>query len=117
MRSVGKALAISITTVGLIGVAAGSAFGATRYAAPAPAAIADCSSPGNACGIVTAVGAAGNGDQVVVEPGTYNVSVPITSSATDLDVIGVGTIPGSFTPEVIDTTATPGVRSRAPARR
>ncbi len=84
--------------------AAGPARAATRYASPSGT--GDCSSPAAPCDIATAIGGAAVGDQVLVGPGTYTVAAPITTSAANLDIEGTGQIPGSFTPEVIDTTST-----------
>jgi hypothetical protein len=83
-------------------VAAGAApaFAATRYAAPAPAGAQNCSSEANACSIVTAVGGANPGDQVIVEPGDYgSPSSPLTTTietgAQNVDIHGTGKGPGA----------------------
>jgi hypothetical protein len=82
-------LHISHLRLGLAAIAASSAvaagaapaFAATRYAAPAPAGSQDCSSQANACSILTAVGGAAAGDQVIVEPGDYgSAGSPLTTT-------------------------------------
>jgi hypothetical protein len=64
---------------------------ATRYAAPAPAGAADCSSPANACRLRSAVDGAAQGDQVIVLPGTYWLS----SALTPIGAVSVSGQPGS----------------------
>jgi hypothetical protein len=68
-----------------------TAAAATRYAAPTPAGVSDCSSPANACWLRSAVDGAAQGDRVVVLPGTYWLS----STLTPISDVSVSGQPGS----------------------
>src|ERR1700683_5235950 len=111
-------LHISHLRLGLAAIAASSAvaagaapaFGATatRYAAPTPAGAQNCSSKANACSILTAVGGAAAGDQVILEPGDYGspgspLTTSIATGAQNVDIHGTDTVPRSPT-AVIYTT-------------
>jgi hypothetical protein len=88
------ALSALLCCLALLGVAAGSALGATRYAAPGAAGAEPCNPA--PCSLVKAVNAAKDGDQVIVAPGQY-------LTATDLEVdtaIDLGSAPGSTRPVI-----------------
>jgi len=75
---------------------------ALRYASPTGKSTDNCQTPATACDLRTAVeGVAGNdpavGEEVVVEPGKYSVSVtPIAPGAQRMDIHGVLTSPRPF---------------------
>lgn len=81
------AVAVSAVAVALVLLPGPAMAAATRYAAPAAAGLADCSTPANACDLVTAVNQASQGDEVVVLPGSYTLTSTLTPQP-NLSVIG-----------------------------
>jgi hypothetical protein len=73
-----------------VGSAPAAAAAATRYATPSPAAGADCSSPGSACSITTAVNGAASGDTIIVGEGTYgSPSAPVAGPLNGAGITGL----------------------------
>lgn len=76
-----------VVVVSVLAVAPASAFAAKRYASPTRLGNQDCSSPANACDLVSAVSGAGSNDEVIVagNAGTYGTpAVPIMSEVAPL---------------------------------
>ncbi len=66
-----------------------SAAAATRYASPSGTNLDDCLTVMTACDLASALTAASNGDEIVVETGTYAIASNITAGAGNLNVHGV----------------------------
>jgi hypothetical protein len=100
-------LVAAVAATFLIG--AGSASGAQRYAAPG-ASFSDCSQA-TPCDLQSAVGLAGNGDEVIVAPGTYVLgSSELSLFANDLVVHGIAGQPKPLlTSTATDAVVTYGV--------
>jgi hypothetical protein len=101
--------------IGLVVLVLGAtpALAAQRYAAPMEAGAKDCSSPASACSLASAMAGAHQGDEVIVEPGSYGtagtpLSSEISSGAANLNVHGVDSTPGTPSARIF-TSATIGV--------
>src|SRR3954451_17502616 len=79
-RSWARSLALAVAIAGF--ATAPSAAAATRYAAPFASGTCAQDDP---CGITTAVESAGNGDEVVVAPGSYDGSNGVSPHGVDLN--------------------------------
>jgi hypothetical protein len=103
-------LVLSVTIFALLASAAPGFAAVTRYAAPTPTGLADCSSLANACSLATAISGVAVDGAVSVAPGAYgsinNLVVPISS--TGVTIYGVPgattTISGSGVNPVLRTT-------------
>ena len=74
MRGNRRSCVLGLAVVLGFTVAPAAAAAATRYATPNPVGGADCSSPAEACSIITAVNGAATGDTIIVGSGTYGSS-------------------------------------------
>ncbi len=104
-RSVTGCLVAGLVATGLAVAAPPASAAGLRYAAPTGTDAQDCLTPATACSITKAVNQAVAGDQVVVAPGSYTVSVSLQST---LGITVVGTA-GQPRP-VITTSASTGLR-------
>jgi len=89
-------MAALVYTALLVACAAAPALASTapRYASPAGTSTDDCTTPATACDIVTAIdGNGGNdpvdGQEIVIEPGTYTLTTTLAPTVDHLDVHGV----------------------------
>lgn len=71
-----------------------------RYAGPGGVGSEPCSDAMNPCGIETAVeGSVANGDEIVVQPGTYTISNTLTVD----DAVSVHGVSGQARPKVVNS--------------
>jgi hypothetical protein len=102
---------LALTVAGLTGVASGAHAGGVvvRYASPTGTGVSGACTHAAPCNLLTAINQAPAGAEVIVEPGTYDKSTPLTSPLEDtngtLDIRG----PSRGTPAVIYTNASPGL--------
>jgi hypothetical protein len=102
---------LALAAAGLTTAASGTHASAItiRYASPTGTGVSGPCTHAAPCDLPTAIDQAPDGAEVIIEPGTYDKSTPLTASLTDpngtLDIRG----PARGAPAVIYTNASPGL--------